>query len=226
MSEIITAYPTSGLTDRSLNSVNTAIFDYISAIPVIADFFDSAEKLGDGSATAFGDYGIKLAKGSAYIKIGYSNANGAMVISNNSTSSTTNVSGVTNTTSANDIPIRILTGINGTTALWIDDFSKGVCLIFNEFEEKCFLANSSNSTSNSWYYSDTGGTVKNLAGPFNGNNIASGGDFIAQPYYHLGINTGDIYTFDGGSSEIPWGKFKLGNAEFVRLFKNFALRIK
>ena len=65
-----------------------------------------------------------------------------------------------------------------------------------------------------------------LAYPFNGSNISTGGDYIAQPYYHLGINTGDIYTFDGGSAIIPYGKFKIGNAEFVRVFDNFALRLK
>lgn len=223
MSEIITAYPTSGLADRSLNSLNTAFFEHISSIPEIAEFFDSVEKLGDGSTTTYSDYGIKFKKGNAYIRMNFDNSSGNPVkFSNNSASgsSSSYSSGVV----SNDIPIRHVTGINGTTAIWLDDYIKGACMMFNRFDDKFFLASSS-SSSNSWYYSDTGGTVKSLTKAFNGSNIGTGGDFIAQPYYHLGINTGDIYTFDGGSTDIPWGKFKLKNAEFVRLYNNFALRI-
>ena len=62
MSEIITAYPTSGLTDRSLNGINTVFFNYITSIPEISEFFDSIEKLGD-SASNYSDFGIKMSKG-------------------------------------------------------------------------------------------------------------------------------------------------------------------
>ena len=59
MGEIITAYPTSGLTDRSLNSINTAFFNYITSIPEISEFFDNIEKLGDGESS-YADTGIKM----------------------------------------------------------------------------------------------------------------------------------------------------------------------
>lgn len=223
MSEIITAYPTSGLTDRSFNNLNTAFFDYISNIPDVIGFFDSIEKLGEGS-TSYSDCGIKFTKGKSYLRICYYNSY-AMILDNNGTGSKW-ISSATSTVNNSDIAVRSVTGINGTTALWLDVYSKGVCMMFNEYEGKCFLANATDNSSYAFYYSDTGGNVGKLAHTFNGSNIGTGGDYIAQPYYHLGINTVDIYTFDGGSSDIPWGKFNLNNAEFVKLFGNFALRIK
>lgn len=224
MSDIITAYPTSGLADRSFNSLNTAFFEYISNIPEVAQFFDNIEKLGDGSTNTYSDYGIKFTKGNSYLRMCYDN-NYQLKIDNNG-SGTTWYSNSTSSTNKVDISVRSVTGINGTTVIWLDKYSNGVCIIFNEYERKCFLANTSSSSSYAFYYSDTGGTVNKLSNPFNGNNIGTGGDYIAQPYYHLGINTGDIYTFDGGSANIPYGKFKIGNAEFVRLYSNFALRLK
>ena len=222
MSDIITAYPTSGLTDRSFNSLNTAFFEYISNIPEVAQFFDSIEKLGDGTTTSYSDYGIKFIKGNSYLRIAY-NTGYALRLDNNGNNYASNATQATNSV---DISVRSATGINGTTAIWFDEYNKGVCMLFNEYEGKCFLANSSSNSTNSFYYSDTGGTVGKLVSSFNGSNIGTGGDYIAQPYYHLGINTGDIYTFDGGSAIIPYGKFKIGNAEFVRVFSNFALRLK
>lgn len=223
MSDIITAYPTSGLTDRTFNDINTALFGYISNIPEIATFFDSVETLGAGSSI-YNDYGIKFTKGNSYLRISYNN-NYSLKIDNNG-AGTFYPSGTTQTTNSVDIAVHSITGINGTTAIWLDEYSKGVCMMFNEYEGKCFLANTSSNKTYSFYYSDTGGTVGNLVSSFNGDNIGTGGDYIAQPYYHLGINTGDIYTFDGGSATIPYGKFKIGNAEFVRLHSNFALRLK
>lgn len=220
MSEIIKSYPTSGLTDRTFNDINTAFFDYISNIPEIATFFDRIERLGDGSTTSYNDYGIKFTKGNSYLRISYNNNYTLKIDNNGSTSSQTQ------TTNSVDIAVRSATGINGTTAIWLDEYSKGVCMMFNEYEGKCFLANASSNNTFSFYYSDTGGTVGKLVSSFNGDNIGTGGNYIAQPYYYLGINTGDIYTFDGGSEIIPYGKFKIGNAEFVRLYSNFALRIK
>lgn len=224
MSDIITAYPTTGITDRTFNNINTAFFKYISNIPEVAEFFDSIEKLGDGSTTNYNDYGIKFTKGNSYLRMAYDNAY-ALKFDNNGTGGNW-PSPMTQRTNSVDISVHSATGINGTTAIWFDGYSKGVCMMFNEYEGKCFLANSSSNSSYSFYYSDTGGTVGKLAHPFNGNNIGTGGDYIAQPYYHLGINTGDICTFDGGSAFIPYGKFKIGNAEFVRVFSNFALRLK
>ena len=222
MSDIITAYPTSGLTDRSFNSLNTAFFEYISNIPEVAQFFDSIEKLGDGTTTSYSDYGIKFIKGNSYLRIAY-NTGYALRLDNNGNNYASNATQATNSV---DISVRSATGINGTTAIWFDEYNKGVCMLFNEYEGKCFLANSSSNSTNSFYYSDTGGTVGKLVSSFNGSNIGTGGDYITQPYYHLGINTGDIYTFDGGSEIIPYGKFKIGNAEFVKLTSNFALRLK
>ena len=224
MSDIITAYPTSGLVDRSFNSLNTEFFECISNIPEVAQFFDNVEKLGDGTTTSYNDYGIKFTKGNSYLDIFYNNKY-SLKLANNGTGAV-GTSNMTSFANSVDIAVRNVTGINGTTAIWLDEYSKGVCMMFNEYEGKCFLANASSTSSYSFYYSDTGGTVGTLASSFNGSNIGTGGDYIAQPYYHLGINTGDIYTFDGGSEIIPYGKFKIGNAEFVRLYGNFALRLK
>lgn len=222
MSDIIAAYPTSGLADRSFNSLNTAFFEYISNIPEVAQFFDSVEKLGDGTTTSYSDYGIKFIKGNSFLRMAY-NSGYALRLDNNGNNYSSNATQATNSV---DISVRSATGINGTTAIWFDEYSKGVCMVFNEYEGKCFLANPASSSAYSFYYSDTGGTVVKLASSFNGSNIGTGGYYIAQPYYHLGINTGDIYTFDGGSAIIPYGKFKIGNAEFVRLCSNFALCLK
>ena len=223
MSDIITAYPTSGLTDRTFNDINTAFYNYLCDIPEVWGFFDNIERLGAGSST-YSDYGIKFTKGNSYLRMSYDNAY-ALKFDNNGAGSNW-PSPTTQKTNSVDISVRSATGINGTTAVWLDKYSNGVCMMFNEYEGKCFLANSSSNSSYSFCYSDTGGTVGKLAHPFNGDNIGTGGDYIAQPYYHLGINTGDIYTFDGGSATIPYGKFKIGNAEFVKVTSNFALRLK
>lgn len=223
MSDIITAYPTSGLTDRTFNDINLAFYNYLCDIPEVWGFFDNIERLGAGSST-YSDFGIKFTKGNSYLRMAYDNSY-ALKFDNNGTGSTW-PSPVTQKTNSIDISVRSATGINGTTAIWFDAYNKGVCAMFNEYEGKCVLASSSNNSSYSFCYSDTGGTVGKLTHPFNGNNIGTGGDYIAQPYYHLGINTGDIYTFDGGSATIPYGKFKIGNAEFVKLTSNFALRLK
>ena len=223
MSDIITAYPTSGLTDRTFNDLNLAFYNYLCDIPEVWGFFDNIERLGAGSST-YSDYGIKFTKGNSYLRMAYDNAY-ALKFDNNGTG-TLWPSPTTQKTNSVDIAVRSATGMNGTTAIWLDEYRKGVCMMFNEYEGKCFLASSSNNSSYAFCYSDTGGTVGKLAHPFNGNNIGTGGDYIAQPYYHLGINTGDIYTFDGGSETIPYGKFKIGNAEFVKVTSNFALRLK
>lgn len=227
MSEIITAYPTSGLTDRSLNGINTALFNYISAIPEISEFFDSVEKLGDESTTSGSDIGIKMTKGTSFIKTKMSST-GQINFYNNPGSSSY-LSNKTSSTSTIDIAVEHAIGINGTVVVWLDSFNKEVFMMFNKFEDKYFIASSSESANVAMYYSDTGGEVNSLSTSFNGDNLYKGGDYIAQPYYHYGINTGDIYTFDGGSgTTIPYGKFKLGNndAEFIKIVSNFALRIK
>lgn len=223
MSEIRTAYPTSGLTDRTFNDLNLAFYNYLCDIPEVWGFFDNIERLGAGSST-YSDYGIKFTKGNSYLRMAYDSAC-ALRLDNNGTGGKW-PSNMTQATNSVDISVRSATGINGTTAIWFDGYNKGVCMMFNEYESKCFLASTSSNSSYAFYYSDTGGTVGKLVSSFNGNNIGTGGDYIAQPYYHLGINTGDIYTFDGGSAIIPYGKFKIGNAEFVRVFSNFALRLK
>ena len=227
MSEIITAYPTSGLTDRSLNSINTALFDYISAIPEISEFFDSVEKLGDESTTSGSDIGTKMTKGTSFIRTKMSST-GQINFYNNPDSSSY-LSNKTSSTSTIDIAVEHAIGINGTVVVWLDSFNKEVFMMFNKFEDKYFIASSSESSNVALYYSDTGGEVNSLSTLFNGDNLYKGGDYIAQPYYHYGINTGDIYTFDGGSgTTIPYGKFKLGDndAEFIKIVSNFALRIK
>ena len=223
MSDIITAYPTSGLTDRTFNDLTIVFYNYFCDIPDVWGFFDNIERLGGGSST-YSDYGIKFTKGNSYLRMAYDNVC-ALRLDNNGTGSKW-PSNATQATNSVDISVRSATGINGTTVIWFDGYNKGVCMMFNEYESKCFLANASANSSYSFYYSDTGGTVGKLVSSFNGSNIGTGGDYIAQPYYHLGINTGDIYTFDGGSAIIPYGKFKIGNAEFVRLYGNFALRLK
>ena len=234
MSDIITAYPTSGLADRSLNSINTALFDYISAIPEISEFFDNIEKLGD-STSSYANTGIKMTKGTSFIRTQFYSTYGNIRFTNNydgtsaSSDESANATNLTSETTKVDIAVNHVTGINGTVAVWLDSFSKGVCMLFNKFGDKYFIANTSGYKDIAINYSDTGGGVNTLSVLFNGDNFYKGGDYIAQPYYHFGVNTGDIYTFDGGSgSNIPYGKFKLGNndAEFVKLDSNFALRIK
>ena len=224
MSEIITAYPTSGLANRTASKLITSFSDYIKSIKEVTDFFTSIDLT---TNTTWSANCLKFVKGSSYIGLHYVTHACDYAFTTQSTSTTDGaISNRTSATSGVDIPIHHATGINGTTALWLDDFSKGACMVFGKFDDKYFIANSSADTNYACYYSDTGNTVKNLPVVFNGSNIGTGGDYIAQPYYHNGINTSDIYTFDGGSADIPWGKFKLSNAEFVRLFSNFALRIK
>ena len=224
MSEIQTLYPTSGMSDRSLNSIMTAFYNCLNNIPEVTDFFDSVEKLGD-ETTNYDGFGIKFTKGNSYIRLRFDNVNGGLELTNNSVSS--NYSSTTQNTKTVDIAVCHTVGLNGTNVIWFDNYDYNVCMVFNKFGDKYFLASSGpNSGSISLYYSDTGGSVSNLAKPFNGDNIGKAAEYIAQPYYHLGINTGDIYTFDGGGANIPWGKFKLADSEFVRLTGNFALRIK
>lgn len=235
MSEIITAYPTSGLTDRSLNSINTAFFDYITSIPEISEFFDSITKLGDDTTVSSTDFGIKMTKGTSFIKTQFFNTNGQLRFMNNSDSTSAssnnlvNATDITSETIKVDIAVSHVIGINGTVAVWLDGFSKGICMLLNKFGDKYFIANTSGVSNTALKYSDTGGAVNTLSTLFNGDNLYTGGDYIAQPYYHCGVNTGDIYTFDGGSgTSIPYGKFKLGDndAEFIKIISNFALRIK
>lgn len=235
MSEIITAYPTSGLTDRSLNSINTAFFDYITSIPEISEFFDSITKLGDDTTVSSTDFGIKMTKGTSFIKTQFFNTNGQLRFMNNSDSTSAssnnlvNATDITSETTKVDIAVSHVIGINGTVAVWLDGFSKGICMLLNKFGDKYFIANTSGVSNTALKYSDTGGAVNTLSTLFNGDNLYTGGDYIAQPYYHCGVNTGDIYTFDGGSgTSIPYGKFKLGDndAEFIKIISNFALRIK
>ncbi len=219
MEKIITAYPTAGMTERTAVNIITAFYDYISGIKAVTDFFEIEKTIGDNYSNTY----LKFQKGNAYISITFNN-NLELKFNNNST--TNYYSSKTQSTSKVDIAVHYASGINGTTAVWLDNYSLGTCIVFNEFSGKAFLASSAESTGYSFYYSDTGGTVSNLAKIFNGDNIGKGGEYIAQPYYHLGINTGDIYTIDGGTSAIPWGEFSIDNAEFVRIYSNFALRIK
>ena len=233
MSEIITAYPTSGLTDRSLNSINTALFDYISAIPGISEFFDSIEKLGDETTSSQYDMGIKMTKGTSFIRTQFYTTTGQIRILNNSNSTNASTNATANGTNPTsnaltvDIAVNHAIGVNGTVAVWLDSFSKGVCMLLNKFGDKYFIANTSGYTGTALNYSDTGGAVNTLSTLFNGDNLYTGGDYIAQPYYHYGVNTGDIYTFDGGSgTTIPYGIFNIKSARFVKIFSNFALRLK
>lgn len=226
MSEIQNFYPTSGLADRGFNSIMTAFYNCINGIPEVTDFFDSVEKLGDETKTNYSDFSIELKKGNSILRFLFSGNDGSLAITNNGTTYGSNATDRTEGTKYDDIPVSCVKGASGTNVVWLDSLNKGICMMFNKFGEKYFLANSSMSSSSySFYYSDTGGKVSNLAKPFNGGNIGKAAEYIAQPYYHYGVNTGDIYTFDGGGANIPWGKFKLGNMEFVRLASNFALRI-
>lgn len=226
MSEIITAYPTSEISSKSFITVAQTLIRYIKSIPSINGFFDSITTFG-GTNASYNSVGIKFSKSAAYIRLLGADANYSLCLQNSTETSGTNLSSETSSTFQNDIPITYAIGTNGTTAIWFDNYSKNVCMVFGKYNGKFFIANSSiNSTNEALIYADTSKGVNILTNPFNGSNISTGGDFIAQPYYHLGINTGDIYTFDGGSSLIPWGKFNLNDAEFVRLTGNFALRIK
>ncbi len=224
MSKIITAYPTAGMTDRTAVNIITAFYDYISGIKAVTDFFEIEKKTDTENEIK---NAVLFKKGNSFISMRMSGG-GALLFQSNYYGGSSATNGSTNTDSiqANDISIRYAAGINGTMAIWLDEYSKGICMIFNAFDNKCFLANASSNGSNSFYYSDTGGTVNKLPPNFNGDNIGKGGEYIAQPYYHLGINTGDIYTIDGGTSTIPWGEFSLNDAEFVRITYNFALRLK
>lgn len=226
MSEITTIYPTSGLADRSFNSIMTAFYNCINSIPAVTDFFDSVVKIGDETQTISGNHRIELTKGQSVLRVMFGSSSGSLVFCINSGNVSYNCTNATASTLTNDISVSFVTGKNGTAAVWLDDLNKDICMVFGEFENKIFIANSAAANSTAMYYSDSGTTVKTLTAPFNGSNIGSGTDYIAQPYYHLGINTGDIYTFDGGGSNIPWGIFNLDNAEFVRLTSNFALRLQ
>ena len=228
MSEIQTFYPTSGMSERTFYTVTQALYDCVNEIAGITDFFDEVTVNGEQSVASTTDFWIKFRKGNSYISISCYSISLQYVFRNNETgnSSGGRRSVYTSELKTVDIPVRFVQGVNGTGALWLDEFNKGIVAVFNKYGDKCFLANSTDSGSYSFYYSDTGGNVSNLTNPFNGDNISKAAEYIAQPYYHLGINTDDIYTFDGGGANIPWGKFNLGDSEFVRLTGNFALRIK
>lgn len=228
MSEIQTFYPTSGMSERTCYTVTQALYNCVNEIAGITDFFDSVTMNGADIGTTISDFWIKFKKGNSYISISCYNSSLSYIFRNNETGSSSSGSRSDSTSYLKtiDIPVRFVQGVNGTGALWLDEFNKGIVAVFNKYGDKCFLANSTDSGSYSFYYSDTGGNVSNLTDPFNGDNISKAAEYIAQPYYHLGINTDDIYTFDGGGANIPWGKFNLGDSEFVRLTGNFALRIK
>lgn len=223
MSEIQTFYPTSGLSDRSFNSIMTAFYNCVNGIPEITNFFDSVEKIGDETKTSYSDFAVKFTKGNSYLQIKFNGTAMPLRIYNKGSSYYSNS---TRTAESIDIPVRFIKGVNNTRALWLDEYNNGIVMVFNKYGDKYFLANSESSINYSFDYSDTGGAVSNLTTPFNGGNISKASEYIAQPYYHFGINTKDIYTFDGGGSYIPWGKFTFGGNEFVRLYSNFALRIK
>lgn len=228
MSEIQTFYPTSGMSERTYYTVTQALYKCVKGIAEITDFFDSVTVNGADIGTNISEFWIKFKKGSSYISISGYSSSLQYIFRNNETgnSSSGRRSVYTSELKTVDIPVRFAQGVNGTGALWLDEFNKGIVAVFNKYGDKYFLANSSYINGEAFVYSDTGGNVNNLANPFNGDNIGKAAEYIAQPYYHFGVNTGDIYTFDGGGSNIPWGKFNLGNNEFVRLIGNFALRIK
>lgn len=222
MSEIQTFYPTSGMSERSYYTVIQALYNCVNGIPEITNFFDSVEKIGDETKTSYSDFAVKFKKGNSYLQIKFSSNAMPLKIYNKGNSY---YSESTRTAESIDIPVRFIKGVNNTRALWLDEYNKGVVMVFNKYGDKYFLANSESSNNYSFDYSDTGGNVSTLTNPLNGDNIGTASEYIAQPYYHLGINTGDIYTFDGGGYYIPWGKFKLADNEFVRLTSNFALKI-
>lgn len=226
MSEIQTFYPTSGMSDRTYYTVTQALYNCVNGIAGITDFFDEVTVNGEQEGTTSSDFWIKFKKGNSYISISCYSNDLSYVLRNNGIGNGNGASLSTSSCKTVDIPIRFVQGVNGTGALWLDEFNKGIVMFFNKYSDKYFLANSLSSQNTSLCYSDTGGTLNYLAKPFNGSNIGKSVKYIAQSYYHLGINTGDIYTFDGGGDNIPWGKFNLGDNEFVRLTGNFALKIK
>ncbi len=219
MGKVITAYPTAGITNREPQNIFVALYKYFNSIEPITNFFEISKSTSVGYD---GNY-IRFKKGAATMGLTCKSSDSDLFFYNNSQS---NCSAVTSFAVNIDIPISYATGINGTTVVWLDNYNKGACMLFSDLSEKAFFTNSAEDNLYSFYYSDTGGAVSNLPAIFNGSNIGKGGEYIAQPYYHLGINTGDIYTFDGGTDTIPWGEFSINNAEFVRIYSNFALRLK
>lgn len=221
MSDIVTLYPTKDLpVSRTFKTVNDAIYGAICDIPGISDFFTPFQV---ANPQTYGECYFCLQKGDSIVKIYMTNSSGSYSVKNNNSSGS---SGNTDYTLSVDIPIRYAVGIGGTTAVWLDNYSKNICIACNNFEDKSFIATSSSQSNVSCYCSNTNGLVQNFPFVFNGNNKGSSAQFVASVYRYYGVDTKDIYTFDGGLTDLPWGKFMIGKAEFVRLFGNFALRIK
>lgn len=223
MGDIITAYPTASVTDKTVYSLLTAIYNYIKTIPGVTDFFDEVAFHGT-SDVSYSDIYITFTKGSSVIRLSPSSDNVQLRFNNNNTGNSA-ASGATSSFRTTDAPVSYVKGINGTTVIWLGNFSEKVFLVFNQFSDKYFIGTSAVTTSVLVYYSDTATAVSSLAAPFNGSNIGKGGKYIAQPYYHLGINTKDLYTFDGGFADIPYGKFSIEKNNFVRIGGNLAVKI-
>lgn len=223
MSEIITAYPTASLETRTPFTVMNAMYNYLVSITALTDYFDIT--MNGTEEDPVGNINIKLTKGGAYAVIKFSSNSGypiGIYLGENNGSYT---GSWTSGSLTSDLPVRYAVGKDGTGALWFDNYSKRVCLVFNKSGNTYLMLN---ATVRDDYFAacDSGGSTYQSDTVNNGSNIGKGIDYIAQPYFHRGINTGDIYTFDGGGAAIPWGEFKLGDAEFVRLCGNFALRLK
>ena len=223
MSDIITAYPTASVTEKTAFNVLTAVYNYIKTIPGVTDFFDEVAFHGTSDDSYINLY-ITLTKGASVIRLSPSSANAQLKLNNNATGNSA-ASGLTASFTTSDAPVSYVKGTNGTTVIWFGAFSEQVFLIFNQFSGKYFIATAAVTTSILVYYSDTATAVSPLVAPFNGSNLGKGGQYIAQPYYHLGINTGDLYTFDGGSADIPYGKFSFSGKNFVRVASNLAVAI-
>lgn len=239
MSDLITTvYPTAELTSKAYSTIYPALETAFKNCTQLADFFTISSSVSDTNGGNF--MGVFLKHGSTVkIKINqseksdtapaYSTSLTLRIMSqcDDGTHTGSYVSNVVSNTIASDIPVRFATGINGTNAMWLDDYSKGVVLVYGTHGGLDLVMSSAAADDISFYIANTdASTAKSLPMPCNGDLIGTGNPFICQPYYWNGINTGDIYTFDCGSDSIPFGEFWVGDKHFVSLYSNFALRLE
>lgn len=239
MSDLITTvYPTAGMESKTWSTVTAALYNAINSISNITDFFTVTTE------TIWTENGVYLKRGSTSkaritcpgnsstentmsasfpAKIAFQETNSG----GNSKPAFTYGSPETSDIYTTDIPVRFATGINGTKAMWLDDYSKGCVLVYETHGGLDLVMSSAAADDISFYIANTdASTAKSLPMPCNGDLIGTGTPYVCQPYFWNGINTGDIYTFDCGSDSIPFGEFWIGDKHFVSLYSNFALRLE
>lgn len=233
---ITTYYPTKGLETRTYATYMQAVRDCLNSDENVIKFYDVSELA--GSSGELNTYFTLTPKSEnlngMYIKILFENG-GSFKMTAFVSSSTSGISSKTVSTNGykDDIPINIVTGANGTCAIYIGTFSDYVFTVTNEYadidgnEKKSavMLVYYTSATNVSTYVYLTGAGYTNISTPYNTGNRSYSDNYIAQPLIYKGLNFSDIYTFDGGQANPPVGKFTFSGKEFLGLTGNFAVKL-